>query len=438
MPLRQIEVRVDSRKTFQRIDGFGVNLNSKYWEGGALAPVLETLVDDLGCTLFRQDAWGKSDWPDPAGTLGKAALAPAHLARVYEDPVFANARAVAGWLNGRGLEPYLTLSGVVPRWMCAADGKTLKDRAAFAAMAASYAEWARKQAGVRFTLFGPLNETDIGPPEGPAVGPRDYVTTCEALVAALDARGLRDVKLVVPEQANYRLPYVDHILKSKKLVGRIGAFGIHTYGDGDAGAVVAQVRKSPSRGVPVWMTEFGDLDESGEREWPVAWNSVVRLLDLLGAGLNAALFWDAFDNYHDHDESWSIYGLIRRGIRMWTPKKRYHAVRHVFRFVRPGAVRVAADAGHPDLLVRAFRSADGRDLTVVGMNRSESALSLNLAVDGMEKPFTARRADVYRTTEELSCALVATVPVTSSNWPYTGIEVIALPRSIFTTTTIRP
>lgn len=143
-------VRVDPTQRCQRVDGFGVNINSKCWDGGRLAPVLDLLLDDLGATLFRVDAYGRSNWVDPEGTLGPGTLSEERLREVYRGAGFENAAAVCQHLNVRGIEPYLTLSGIVPPWMCAPDGVTLADHDAFAEMAASCAEWARNEAGIRY------------------------------------------------------------------------------------------------------------------------------------------------------------------------------------------------------------------------------------------------------------------------------------------------
>jgi hypothetical protein len=46
--------------------------------------------------------------------------------------------------------------------------------------------------------------------------------------------------------------------------------------------------------------------------------------------------WDAYDNYHDHDERWTIYGLLRYGQGIYTPKKRYFGAR-MYGFAAPVA-----------------------------------------------------------------------------------------------------
>ena len=427
-------LRLDAGQLFQRIDGFGVNINSKYFEP-RLLPAMNLLADDLGATLYRVDIWGKSNWIDPDGTLGKtAALAPDHLREIYTGPVFRRGWDLMRWLNARGIQPYLTASGIVPTWMLAADDKTLADYPAFATMLASMVEWARKEEHLDFTLFGPLNETDLGDPEGPTVDPAGFVLACEALDAELTARGLDDIRFVVAEESAFSSEYITALAASPALRKRIAVFALHDYTDIPQeryAQVMAAVKDSR---VPFWMTEFGDLEQSGEREWYVAWVMFSRLLDQLQAGFTAALVWDAYDNYHDHDEHWTIYGLLRTGLRAYTPKKRYHAVRHIFRFVRPGFHRAALTCSDPNLRALAFVSPDKTQWVIAGMNLGQTPLRLNAALAGVQP--AGSFAQYYRTSESENCVPVERVPLHGGNWPFTGIDVCVPPAAIFTLTNV--
>src|SRR5512133_933079 len=104
----KVDVRLDLGKTYQPVDGLGVNINSKYWIGDRLLPAMDLLVNDLGARLFRVDIWGKSNWIDPTGELGRASLDPAHLAEVYQGEIFKRGWAMMRYLNEQGIEPYLT------------------------------------------------------------------------------------------------------------------------------------------------------------------------------------------------------------------------------------------------------------------------------------------------------------------------------------------
>jgi len=434
--LTEAVILVDPSQRSLRIDGFGVNINSKCWDGGKLAPVLDLLIDDLGATLFRVDAYGKSNWIDPSGELGPGALAEETYGQVYRGIDFQNVKAMCKYLNSRGIEPYLTLSGIVPKWMCADDGTTLADYEAFAEMAVSYIDWAKKEARIRFSLFGPLNETDIGPPEGPFVSPAAFVAIAEILLEKLDERGLQDIRLVVAEQAHHDPGYVSRFLGHPKVMDNVAVFGMHKYDDHRAADVVEAVRGSSHADCRVWMTEYGDLEQTGAREWPVAWAIFRRLMGIVEDGLTGALVWDAFDNYHDHDERWTIYGLLRKGQGIYTPKRRYFACKHMYRFVRPGFMRVSASCTCQGIRALAFVSPDAADLTVVGMNETSDDVCVTITGDGIDNRLSSK-VDFHRTTASDDCVKVSTAYALGRDLGESGIEVVAPAKSIFTVTTVR-
>lgn len=436
---KSAKIRVDRSRRYQTIDGFGVNINAKCWAEGAIQPVVNLLIDDLGATLFRLDGYGRADWVDPDGSLGREqALSERNYERVYASRDFQNALGMARYLNERGIDPYITVSGRAPAWMCAADGKTLVDYDGFAEMTVHYAAWLRKN-GVRFTLFGPLNETDLGPPEGPLVSPASYVKACEALVDALDRHALKDVKLVVAEQAQFNTKYVDQLLTCEKLAGRIGVLAMHAYSDFHVDPLTSRISLPEYRHIRAWMTEFGDLRQSTELEEQIAWVSMERLMRLLEDGMNGALSWDAYDNYHDHDEAWTCFGLIMNAWDVFTPKKRYYTLKHIYRFVRAGYTRIEAVCSEADIPVLAFEGEDGKVLTVVGMNPGEQtvALDLDLGYHGEASSLAYLDYEVYRTCSFEDCARVTTPIVKLKNHASLGVEFMALPGSIFTITNLK-
>jgi len=437
-PLEVISFRIDLSQIHQKIDGFGVNINSKYWGGGALKPILDLLIDDLGAVLFRVDVYGKSNWIDPDNALGPASLNRENYRRIYKSKVFENGWGMMRYLNERGIMPYIASSGVVPSWMTS-DGATLSKYDYFAEMMHSFVSWANYQEGIRFSLFGPLNETDIGPPEGPKVEPEEFAK----VIAVLDERfrdGLENVKFVLPEQASFNTEYVKHLINNPEIAERTGVISMHMYSNIPVEVLskfVGTVRGSLCGDRSIWMGEYGDLDQSGEMEWYVAWISTHRLFNILEAGFNGAIFWDAYDNYHDHDEAWTIYGLLRVGRKVFTPKKRYYAAKQVYRFVRPGFVRVDANVESDKVRILAFTDNRRGELSIVGMNLSHEPLYLNGFLEGEYSGIENKKLSYYRTTEEEDCVKVGELNLRTENYPYNGIFFQAPPRSIFTITTVK-
>jgi O-glycosyl hydrolase len=426
-----IQVQVNATQAFQTLDGFGVNINSKMWQP-RLLPAMDLLLNDLGATLYRLDIFGKSNWLDPASRSGPSSLEPARLGEIYQGEIAGRGWGMLRYLNAHGIEPYLTASGDVPAWMLAPDGKTLADYESFSEMMVSLVDWAVHREGLKIGCFGPLNETDIGSPEGPRVLPQEYPKVLEILDRKLTERGL-DVPLVVPEQGHFNASYIRQIAARPALAGRIGVFATHCYTD-ISQHQFAEVRAAASTfpNAHLWMGEYGDLDQSGEKEWYVAWVMTLRLLDLLENGYHGALVWDAFDNYHDHDEHWTIYGLLRTGLRAYTPKKRYHAAKQVFRFVKPGFQRLMAEANSPDVRILAFASPDRTQVVAVGVNLASQPRYLNIWLEGFPETVSNGRVVYYRTSETENCHRIGEIPVRGGNWPFTGIDGMIPGDSIFT------
>ncbi|MBC8160852.1 MAG: hypothetical protein H7Z42_06490 [Roseiflexaceae bacterium] len=437
-PGSSVVVNVDLGHSFQTIDGFGVNINSMYWHQPWNRILLETLIDDLGATLFRVDIFGKTNWPDPTGEIGLASLSPTHLASVYQSEVAQRGWGMIRYLNERGIAPYLTVSGDVPRWMLAADGATLADSHNFCELLLSLVDWARNREQLRFSLFGPLNETDLGSPEGPTVAPADYARIAAQLVQMMDAHGLGDVRLVLAEQGRLNTDYLRELARDESLCRAIGVVGMHCYSNYSAAQyseIHDFVRGSALANARLWMTEFGDLDQTGEREWYVAWWAFSRLLDALEGGFQAALVWDAFDNYHDHDESWSIYGIMRTALKRYVPKKRYYALRQVFRHVRPGWVRVSVTSETPGLRVLGFATPDRTQFAIVGMNVESQSVHMQVQVTNFSTALPTTMVSYNRTSEFEDGVLVSQTLLGNDVSSYRGLQAIIPPTSIFTLST---
>lgn len=435
--IRTATLLPDFSKKFQTIDGFGLNINSKYWNSGELKPVVDFLIDDLGATLFRLDHYGRANWMDPDNSRDASVLSRPVYDEIYQTPDFQNALAMSLYLNTKGIEPYITVSGIAPAWMCSEDGKTLKEFDLYAEMTVDYIHWLRRN-GVKFTLFGPLNETDFGPPEGPSVHPEAYRLACKAILKKLDERGMQDVRLVVAEQGAYNLDYVKVLLEDNSLRDRIGVIGMHAYSDFHVQDLLNFAEKKDPT-IRCWMTEFGDLSQSIEREEQIAWVCAERLFRLLSDGMHGALLWDAFDNYHDHDETWTTFGIIKNAWDTYFPKKRYYALKHIFRFVRPGFKRIAVQSTMPEIQVLAFSDDRVGSVTVVGMNPCNEGvyMDLDLGLYGKGDSLQYLNYDVYRTNTFEDCAKVTSPVIKILDHSKKGFEFTVLPHSIFTVTNVQ-
>jgi hypothetical protein len=150
-------------------------------------------------------------------------------------------------------------------------------------------------------------------------------------------------------------------------------------------------------------------------------------LRALNEGASVALFWDAYDNYHEHYPRLTFYGLVQNTDHIYAPKKRYFAAKQLYHFVRPGSQRIALNSDAPGLLLSAFRNAADGTLTVVGVKEGGPA-ELDLVLTGAGARIGAW--DVYVTTRDVDCRKMDTVAVKD------GTARISLPpEAVFTLVT---
>ena len=429
-PPATARITVDPQQRFQMIDGFGVNFNGTYFRD-AQKPMIDMLIDDLGATIFRLDPYGISNWEAANDNDDPNVMNWEYYNDRYSIPTFEAAWAAARYLNSRGIRPYLTLSGTAPDWMldnkapppqhrvCHDDSgmsQTATSRpyhlnpamyAEFAEEIASLAVYARTKARIDFEYFGPVNETDCYPAEGPRIDPEEMPKVLDAIARDLKKEGLGDLKLVVAEQARLPNNYVGPILEDSELMKQVGVFSFHTYGSEPLKSQMDRIRKSKYPDVPVWLTEYGDLkdlDKSAENEWKgFSLAATQRALRALNEGVSAALFWDAYDNYHEHYPRLTFYGLVKNTDHVYAPKKRYYAAKQLYRFVRPGSQRIAATTETEGLVISAFRNAAANSLFIVGVK--QGGLS-HLQIALLHASPTPAVWELYETTRNLDCLKV--------------------------------
>ncbi len=448
-PVTQITVNPAQR--YQVIDGFGVNFNGTYFRD-AQKPMIDILIEDLGATIFRLDPYGLSNWEAANDNEDANMMNWEYYNDRYSIPNFEASWAAARYLNSRGIRPLMALSGIAPDWMLddkvplhkhkvCEDGGGMRHGPKmkpshlnpamyeeFAEEVVSMAVYARSKARIDFQYFGPVNETDCYPAEGPRVDPDEMPKLLSAIGRRMKKEGLGDVKLVVAEQALLPNNYIGPILQDEELMKQVGAFAFHSYGTDAVGPQVERVRQSKFPNVPVWLTEYGDLndlDRSAENEWEgFSVAATQRALRNLNQGASAAVYWDAYDNYHEHYPRLTFYGLVKNADHIYSPKKRYFAAKQLYHFVRPGSQRIEASSDSSGLMISAFRNGASDSLTVVGVKQGGPGhLRISLPSQG-RNPTTW---ELYETTRHLDCAKVDTIVVRD------GVAEIDLPdEAIFT------
>jgi O-glycosyl hydrolase len=280
----------------------------------------------------------------------------------------------------------------------------------FAEMVVSMVMYARSKAGIDFEYFSPFNETDCYPPEGPRIDPEDAPKVLAAVARRLKKEGLGDIKLTPADQAVITTDYITPILRDAALMKQVGAFTLHTYGENSVGPQVERVKAGKYPQVPVWLTEYGDLndqDKTAENDWKkFSLASNRRALTALNQGASALFFFDAFDDYEECARRLTFYGLFRSADHIYSPKKRYYATRQLYHFVAPGSQRIGISADVPGLTLSAFHNASAGSVVVVGVKEGGPGrveIVLPATAGGVES------WELYLTTRSLDCAKTAAI-----------------------------
>lgn len=461
-PATRLSIAMNCSQVHSTIDGFGVNITPAQWRNGNLIPAIDLLVDDLGAVLFRFDCTGLAEWLDPGRRNEEGVWPQTYLDSVYQSPVFRDAWETFRYLNSKGIEPFFNVSGRIhPCLGFPGDPFRLADFKGYADMVATMLKWAREKENLKFSLVAPFNETDLGYPEGPKIDGRDMLTATQYLAEALNDYGLQDIRIIAIDDSNPNFDKLEAVLSDTSLVKQITAFATHTYGNGDIGEnepwfgaetphakFSKAVNNSEFKEASVWLSEYGDLDQTGLIEYEFAWRSTRRLMKGLRDGFNAAIAWDAFDNLHEHDTAWAVYGLLKTDTLAWTyaPKKRYYAAKQAYRFIRPGWKMVEVTYPQPaaydvyrtwhnvfrHFMVQAFVSPDGSNVTVLVMNGLESEVNLVVGLSGFKPDAHGTETFQYVTNQILDCELFKNTAIQNDTL------MARIPaRSIATITTLR-
>jgi hypothetical protein len=400
-----------------QIAGFGLNGQPRNWgtDGRAVRPALELLVNDLGANLFRVEiAAGQCSWEEENDDGDPMHFEWSAFDPVFESKAFTDLFDYIRVLNELGVEEiYLAVHGLLPDWMgreSVADG--MEDELVETLLAVLlYARTRAPEPRPRFTMFGPWNETDLGPPEGIRLGPGDGVPLLRRLIARMDELAELDgIGIVAPDASSEGVAneWRDAMLADDTITARLSAVAFHRYGG--YGGTSDRHRADP----PQWLTEFNDW---GGYCYIANWGHAMRLAgNLIGAlesGVTAGLVWTDYDAPHSHDaDQWETFGLLAAFFEGsddlcarfrsppddaeldsidYRPKPTYHAARHIYRYIARGAELLEIDA---DVVAVAFENTDGT-IAVAGINeggartasitfadRSPGELTPHVSVDG--------------------------------------------------------
>jgi O-glycosyl hydrolase len=284
--------------------------------------------------------------------------------------------------------------------------------------------WFYRQAGVPISLIGFLNEPELTTSYASMLSSGTQAASFIPFLAqALRARGLNtpiaccDTEGWAAGQQDIAQILADTV-PANSAARDLAVATSHGY--------TSQPTSPLTTARPAWESEWANFDP-----WDPAWDDGTagdgytwagNVLTTLTAGdASAFLYW------WGASASTANSGLIRLQGDSYQASSRFWALAAFSRFIRPGAVRIAAAsgrAGDPQITTAAFRGTDGS--TVVEMlNTTTSATTADLHLHGVPASGTARE---YLTNGSNSVAQTAAVPAGSP------MSVSLPPRSLVTVT----
>jgi len=409
-------VHIDGAVQYQKLDGFGVNINATWWEDGEykntdlVKPAIDILIDDLSATIFRV-VIEEMDWETVNDDDD-----PDNFNWTCYNSVFSNVKFQGAWntlkyLNQRGITNNLIISfmGAPPVWM----GQnyivdpTREDE--FVETIAALLWYARNTAGIQFNLVSPMNETELDGREGPNIkDAKQFVRILKKLAEKLDAIDMSDIRFVAPDAAGDSLfkACMNEMVSDSYLMSKLSSWGVHQYGN-DASNYRKIMDRAENPKKSFWVTETAGIS---------------NMLGQFDDNARAYIFWDGFDCVYQHairngygsepPNDW-VFWIHKEGKpliaynsadKSWTPRKQFYEFAQVFKFVKPGAIRIAATSENDSLAMYAFQNPD-KQLVIVGCNNSHCPITVkgklfNLSgEDTFEMFFTDSLNDLYRTNE---------------------------------------
>ena len=385
---------IDGATQFQTIDGFGVNINGMSWNDGKVKPVLDQFSTTMGATLYRVIV-DEADWEASNDNNDPNVFNWDYYNTVYQQPKFLSLWQTLRYLECKNnAQIILSVMGRPSDWMGRPSINPSQEDE-WVEMIASLVVYARENQHLQVKLLSPMNETDLGSPEGPKVDAAQYTRLLKKLALRLDELGMNDVKFVTPETAyNYSMwDYTDPILNDDVLMKHIAHFAFHNYGS-DIYDIGQTIKNAGYPNTTFWMTEYSQWcnecsdSASASESWTLATDTIDWLFNFLEGGASGGMLWEGFDSYYNHHGEFQYWGVMAYNPQdgSFAPRPRFFTAAQVFRFVRPGMVRISATSESSDVRLLAFIDPISGALTIVGKNSSNQTATIGGTLANMHVP----------------------------------------------------
>jgi O-glycosyl hydrolase len=384
----EYSILIDGAERFQQMDGMGVNANTRSWNGDELKPAINLLLESMNFNIWRVVAETEELWEVINDNDDPFNFNREYYTRLYETPKFQKIWDMLGYLNDRGVNENLMLNlmGRIPDWM--GDSIILPGfEDEYIEMLVSFVDYAKNTRHLQFGLFAPMNEPDIRR-EGPTVGAEQFAVVNRKLVDRMNALGLGEVEIVIPDVANMDAgieEYLPKILASPVIMANVAHIGLHSYG-GYYAPAWEYLKKSAYPASNLWMTECNawrdGLDDGriGLYDYTFASECVNNMIDLIRNGASACLLWEGYDSYYEHHSPslfsyWGILGYDSSS-KVYTPRKHFYAVSQISKFITKGSWQIGISDAQKGLHLIAFYDPASSQVTLAGINKKENEIRL--------------------------------------------------------------
>lgn len=464
-----VQLVLDAGQKFQTIDGFGTATyayNRPTHETYAKPEFQKLIAQDLGMSMIRFELVPAHFKPvkEPAQISRKdfvfdGTVEGIPLNEKTGKPAFGPVKGVLPCLEFiaaiKKLNPDIKVTPSVwspPAWMKTtgkpAGGGALKPEY-YAHYAQYLVEWTRhvkEKYGFDLYAIGPQNELEFSEPYNSCIyKPEEFREMIKVVGQTFQKEGL-NVKLFGPEDMTHYGPrtarFINIVEDDPQARPFLHILATHGYADGIQ--LTGSVKESQSfwelikqYKKPYWQTETGTgaADDGWNDGGPDGKTQTIAkdgsrsllqgALSSVGGRLHYALvygqasawlFWQISGNAP------SVHCLMVGD----QPGKKYYVARHFYRWVRPGAVRIAAgpDGGEQGVCVSAFEHAADKTLTIVLLNRSNDNAQVKVQ---LKATMAVQSLETYRTSETENGAKLADTPVSSDS-----ISLTLPPRCIVT------
>ena len=464
-----IELTVDDNKKFQTIDGFGTATyayNKEDHQTYAKPEFQKRVVQDLGLSMIRFEIAPahfkpveKPEQIDRKDFVFEGEIPGIPINEKTGKPEYGPVKGTIPCLEFvaaiKKLDPTIKVTPSVwspPAWMKTnarpSGGGSLKPEY-YAHFAQYLVEWVRlvkEKYGFEIDALSPQNELEFVEMYNSCLyKPEEYRDIVKIIGQTFQKQGL-NIKLFGPEDMTHFGPrtvrYIQAIEEDPEAKPFLNIIATHGYEDGVA--LTGSVKESgdfwnqiKQFGKPYWQTETGtgsadgrwnDGGPDGKTE-TVAKDGTRSLqqgaLSSVGGRLHYAM---AYGNA----SAWLFWQICDAGpnnaalMVLDQPTKKYYAAKHFYRWIRPGAVRIAAgpDGGDKGVCVTAYEHEKNKTVTVVLLNRSHDNAKLKLNI---KTALPVARFETYRTSEKEDCVTLQATSVTGGK-----ADLTLPPRSIVT------